>query len=230
MEVTEAVFREGWTQIKLYFMMGLPTETLADLEGIAVMAAQILQRGKVILREQGSKKRLSLTVSVSSFVPKPHTPFQWEPQDSVACLREKQQYLKSKIKNKQIVYNYHDAELSFLEAVFAKGDRRLGQTLLEAWQRGCRFDGWSEHFHYELWRAAFEQTGIVPEEIANEPLNCQEPLPWDHLATGVKKEYLWQEREKAYALATTGDCRHTACAVCGICQELDVALSLRKGE
>lgn len=230
MEVTEAVFREGWTQIKLYFMLGLPTETFADLDGIAELAAKILQRGKEILREIGSKKRPSITVSVSSFVPKPHTPFQWEAQDSIKSIQEKQQYLRSKIKNKQIVYNYHESELSFLEAVFAKGDRQLGQTLEEAWQRGCRFDGWSEHFHYEFWQEAFQKTGIVPEKIANIPLNYGEALPWDHLDAGVKKEFLWQEREKAYRIATTGDCRFNSCSVCGICQDLDVALSLRKGE
>lgn len=230
MEVTEAVFREGWTQLKLYFMLGLPTETFEDLDGIAALATKVLKRGQEILRELGSKKRLKVTVSVSSFVPKPQTPFQWEAQDSIEVLQEKQKYLGNKIKDKRINYNYHEAELSFLEAVFAKGDRRLGNALWEAWHLGCRFDGWSEHFRYDLWREAFKKTGIVPEKVANMPLTYGEALPWDHLNTGVKMEYLWQEREKAYEIATTGDCRFASCTVCGICQDLDVAMSLKKGE
>lgn len=230
LQVTEAVFREGWTQLKLYFMLGLPTETLADLDGIAELAAKVLRRGREILREIGSKQAPSVTVSVSSFVPKPHTPFQWEAQDPIETLQEKQKYLRSKIKEKRIVYHYHEAELSFLEAVFAKGDRRLGAVLLEAWRRGCRFDGWSEHFRYDLWMEAFRAIGIVPEEIANVPLDTASPLPWDHLDSGVQKQFLLQEREKAYEVATTGDCRFDSCSVCGICQGLDVALHLRKGE
>jgi radical SAM family uncharacterized protein len=230
MEVTEAVFREGWLQLKLYFMLGLPTETLADLDGIAALAAQVLHRAQEILREIGSKQRPKITVSVSSFVPKPQTPFQWEPQDSMKVLQEKQKYLGNRIKDKRINYNYHESELSFLEAVFAKGDRRLGAVLYEAWQLGCRFDGWSEHFRYDLWREAFAKTGVVPEEVANKPLTYEDALPWDHLQTGVKKDYLWQEREKAYALTTTGDCRFASCSVCGICQDLDVSMSLKKGE
>ncbi len=230
MEVTEAVFREGWTQLKLYFMLGLPTETLADLDGIADLATKVLHRAQEILREIGSKQRPKITVSVSSFVPKPQTPFQWEPQDSLEVLQEKQKYLGNRIKGKRINYNYHESELSFLEAVFAKGDRRLGAVLYEAWHLGCRFDGWSEHFRYDLWREAFERTGVVPEEIANKALTYHDALPWDHLQTGVKKDYLWQEREKAYALATTGDCRFAPCTVCGICQDLDVSMSLKKGE
>jgi radical SAM family uncharacterized protein len=227
LRVAEAVFREGWTQLKLYFMLGLPTETFADLDGIAELAAKVLQKGREILRETGSKKSPSVTVSVSSFVPKPHTPFQWEAQDSLETLQEKQRYLRTKIKDKRIVYHYHEAELSFLEAVFAKGDRRLGRVLLEAWRRGCRFDGWSEHFRYETWLEVFREVGIVPEQIANIPIDTDSPLPWDHLDSGVQKKFLIREREKAYQVATTGDCRFASCAVCGICQDLDVALHLR---
>lgn len=230
LQVTEAVFREGWTQLKLYFMLGLPTETFADLDGIAELAAKVLRRGREILRERGSKQAPSVTVSVSSFVPKPHTPFQWEAQDSIETLQEKQKYLRTKIKEKRIVYHYHEAELSFLEAVFAKGDRRLGAVLIEAWRRGCRFDGWSEHFRYDLWMEAFREVGIIPEQIANVPLDPESPLPWDHLDSGVQKQFLLREREKAYEVATTGDCRFASCSVCGICQDLDVALHLRKGE
>jgi len=230
MEVAEAVFGEGWIQIKLYFMLGLPTETYEDLDGIVELAHKVLSRGTKILKEKGSNRRPTLTVSVSSFVPKPHTPFQWEAQDTMEVLRDKQLYLRNKIKDRRISFKYHESNLSFLEAVFAKGGRSLGQVLLEAWKRGCRFDSWSEYFHYNIWREAFEAVGIVPEDIANAPLNYEDALPWDHIDAGVKKGFLWSERNKAYSGVTTGDCRFDSCSSCGVCQDLDVSLVLRKGE
>jgi radical SAM superfamily enzyme YgiQ (UPF0313 family) len=230
MKVAEAVFSEGWTQMKLYFMLGLPTETFEDLDGIADLAYKVLQKGVEVLREKGIRKRPTITVSVSSFVPKPLTPFQWDAQDSLEVLKEKQKHLRNKIKDKRITYNYHEGDLSFLEAVFAKGDRRIGKVLKEAWSRGCRFDSWSEYFRIDLWREAFAAVGIVPEDTANVPVSYEEPLPWDHIDAGVNKKFLWQERDKAYRIATTGDCRFNPCSVCGICQDLDVAPHLRKGE
>lgn len=206
-ETVEAVFASGWYRLKLYFMLGLPTETKADLEGIALLAKRVLEIGQTILRKKGVKRSPQVTVSVSTFVPKPHTPFQWEAQDPLEQIREKQQYLKSKIKGKGLIYNYHQPEVSFLEAVFAKGDRRCGQVLYEAWRLGCRFDGWTEHFRYDLWRQAFRNCRLVPEMIANRALSYETPLPWDHLSTGVKKAYLWREREKAYQAITTPGCR-----------------------
>lgn len=206
-ETVEAVFASGWYRLKLYFMLGLPTETKADLEGIALLAKRVLEIGQTILRKKGVKRSPQVTVSVSTFVPKPHTPFQWEAQDPLEQIREKQQYLKSKIKGKGLIYNYHQPEVSFLEAVFAKGDRCCGQVLYEAWRLGCRFDGWTEHFRYDLWRQAFRNCRLVPEMIANRALSYETPLPWDHLSTGVKKAYLWREREKAYQAITTPGCR-----------------------
>lgn len=215
-ETVEAVFASGWYRLKLYFMLGLPTETKADLEGIALLAKRVLEIGQTILRKKGVKRSPQVTVSVSTFVPKPHTPFQWEAQDPLEQIREKQQYLKSKIKGKGLIYNYHQPEVSFLEAVFAKGDRRCGQVLYEAWRLGCRFDGWTEHFRYDLWRQAFRNCRLVPEMIANRALSYETPLPWDHLSTGVKKAYLWREREKAYQAITTPDCRDNNCTACGL--------------
>jgi len=230
MEVTTAAFSAGWSQIKLYFMMGLPTETMADLDGIADLAYKVLQNGLRIMKEQGRNQQPKVTISVSSFVPKAHTPFQWEGQDPLEVLQEKQQYLKSKIRDRRIVYNYHEAPLSFLEAVFAKGGRELGPVLLEAWRRGCKFDSWSEHFKFEIWQKVFKDTGIDARAIANSSLTYEDVLPWEHLDMGVTKEYLWQERLKAYETATTGDCRFESCTVCGICQDLDVAMLLKRGE
>lgn len=228
MEVTETAFRSGWTQMKLYFMIGLPAETREDLDGIADLARKVLDRGLKALRERGSYQQPKITVSVSSFVPKPHTPFQWEGQDSLELLREKQQYLKNKIRDKRITFNYHESALSMLEAVFAKGNRRLGDVLLEAWRRGCKFDSWSECFRYETWLEAFRAKGMEPGVLAQTAGKEEDVLPWDHIDIGVTKDYLWQERTKAYQMVTTGDCREQCCQECGVCQDLDVQTVLQK--
>lgn len=229
MEVTTAAFQEGWSQIKLYFMIGLPTETFADLDGIADLAYKVLDKGVKILKEQGRNKQPRITVSVSSFVPKAHTPFQWEPQDTMEVLQEKQQYLKGRIRDRRITYNYHEAKLSFLEAVFAKGGRETGPVLEKAWEKGCRFDSWTEHFRFDTWQEAFSELDLNPALIANTPGALTDMLPWDHIDMGITKNYLWLEREKAYETAITGDCRYAECSVCGICQDLDVAMLLRRG-
>lgn len=226
MEVTTAAFEAGWTQIKLYFMIGLPTETYADLDGIVELAYKVLHNGVRILRENGKTRQPKITISVSSFVPKAHTPFQWEAQDNIELLREKQLYLKEKIRDRRINYNYHDAELSLLEAVFARGDRRLGSLLQKAWEKGCKFDSWTEHFHYAVWQETFKKEDIDAQLLANSRLTYESILPWEHLDMGVTKEYLWQEREKAYQTVITGDCRFNECSLCGVCQDLDVSLVL----
>lgn len=226
MEVTTAAFEAGWTQMKLYFMIGLPTETYADLDGIVELAYKVLHNGVRILRENGKTRQPKITISVSSFVPKAHTPFQWEAQDNIELLREKQLYLKEKIRDRRINYNYHDAELSLLEAVFARGDRRLGSLLQKAWEKGCKFDSWTEHFHYAVWQETFKEEDIDAQLLANSRLTYESILPWEHLDMGVTKEYLWQEREKAYQTVITGDCRFNECSLCGVCQDLDVSLVL----
>lgn len=227
MEVTGAAFESGWNQIKLYFMIGLPTETMEDLDGIVELAYKVLKMGARTLKEKGSGRQPKITISVSSFVPKAHTPFQWEAQDSLELLQEKQQYIKSKIRDRRITYNYHESTLSSLEAVFAKGDRMLSNVLEDAWRRGCKFDSWTEYFNYHTWMDVFSAQGIEPSSIANKKGFFGDILPWDHLDMGVTKEFLWQEREKAYETATTGDCRFDDCTVCGICQDLDVKMLLK---
>jgi radical SAM family uncharacterized protein len=228
MEAVSGAFKAGWTTIKLYFMIGLPTETMEDVAGIANLAYKVVRTGKQILKESKIKKPVKVTVSVSSFVPKAHTAFQWVPQDTIEVLEEKQQYLRSLIRDKHITYNYHDARLSFLEAVFAKGDRRLGKVLEKAWSLGCKFDSWTEHFKYDLWLDAFAACGLDPKYYAYRTIEWREKLPWEHLKTGVSKEYLYHEYEKALAEELTHDCRLERCTTCGVCGDLKVKQILQK--
>ncbi|HWR41192.1 MAG TPA: TIGR03960 family B12-binding radical SAM protein [Patescibacteria group bacterium] len=215
-----AAFRSGWSTIKLYFMIGLPEETQEDIAGIAAMAARVTDLYREIYGRRGAK----ITVSVSSFVPKPHTPFQWFGQNTMDELMEKQKYLRSLIRDRSITLNWHDAHTSFLEGVFARGDRRLGAVLLEAWRRGARFDGWSEHFRFDLWMQAFEAAGVAPDVYAQRQRAYQELLPWDHLSSGASKDFLWQEYQKALRGELTVDCRQGDCSACGVCPELDTAV------
>lgn len=205
-------FQLGWSTIKLYFMIGLPTETMDDIEEIAKLAYRVLE----IYREKGKKGRFPrITVSTSSFVPKAFTPFQWERQFSSEELTERQKYLKDRLRNKAISYNWHDTKLSFLEGVFSRGDRRLCRVLLKAHELGCSFDGWSDIFNYENWIKAFEATGVNPEIFNLRERSLNEVLPWDHIDVGVSKEYLKRERNRAYNGELTPDCR-TNCTGCGI--------------
>ncbi len=218
-EVVRGAFAAGWYSIKLYFMIGLPTETMEDLDGIVELAHEVLRIG----REYGtSARRPEVTISVSSFVPKAHTPFQWEAQDSRETLREKQAYLRQKLRRPGIRFNYHDVETSFLEAVFARGDRRLARVLERAVDMGCRFDGWDEHFKPEVWEQAFKECGIDPHAYANAELSVDAPLPWDHLSPAVKKRFLINERKAAYGERTTDDCRFSYCSGCAVCFDLKV--------
>ena len=206
-------FSGGWSGVKLYFMIGLPTETMQDVEGIAELSKKVVD---VYMKTPKDKrgKGLNINVSTSSFVPKPFTPFQWEAQDSVEMLREKQQYLKEKIKNRHIKYSWHDSNLSFLEAVLARGDRRLGKVLYSAFKKGCKFDSWGEHFKFDNWIEAFEQCGIDPHFYANRKRDFNEVFPWDHIDIGVTKDFLKKENEKAYSEEITSNCKD-GCAGCG---------------
>lgn len=227
MGAVEGAFRAGWTAVKLYFMIGLPTETNEDLEGIAQLANRVVRLGQEIL---GSRVgRLKVTVSASSLVPKPHTPFQWEPQVPIEELQAKQKYLAGLLKQRRIVFHWHDAQLSFVEAVFARGGRRIGDALERAWQLGCKFDGWSEFFKFDKWLEAFAETGIDPAFYANRRFPGDEALPWEHIDAGVSKQFLRAEYDRALAEQVTGDCRFNQCAVCGVCQDMDVAVDLKGG-
>jgi len=206
-------FNGGWNGVKLYFMIGLPTETYEDLDGIADLGNKVVSAYMSVPKEKRGKG-LSITISTSSFVPKPFTPFQWEPQDTIETLREKQKYLKSVIKSKYISYNWHDSELSFLEAIFARGDRRVGKVLTKAWEKGCKFDSWNESFKFDLWMQAFEECGIDPHFYANRRRSYDEVLPWDHIDIGVTKKFFMQESEKAKRGEVTPNCAQK-CSGCG---------------
>ena len=205
-------FDGGRTALKLYFMNGLPTETDEDIVGIASLAQRITDEFYSVKRPGG--RNFNVTISVSCFVPKPFTPFQWEPQDGMDELLRKQRLLKESIKSKKITYNYHDARVSYIEAVFARGDRRLSRALLEASSRGIRLDGWDEFFSFEGWTEAFAAAGLDPDFYAARRREYSELLPWDHIDCGVSKAFLIKESEKARAGITTPDCR-TKCSGCG---------------
>ena len=201
----------GWKHIKLYFMIGLPTETEEDLDGIAGIASEIVG----IHRRSGLGGRFNVTVSVSNFVPKPHTPFQWEPQDTAESFRVKHDYLRGRLHIKGVTFNYHDDETSVLEAVLARGDRRTGKLIKRAYELGCRFDSWHEHFDRDKWDRAMEETGIGPEFYAYRRRDPEEILPWDIIDSGIRREFLQSEAEKARKGVVTPDCR-IACRGCGI--------------
>ena len=216
----ENAFENGWSTVKLYFMMGLPTETDEDLKGIADLAYKVLDKH----REITGKRNGSVTVSVSFFVPKTHSPYQWFPQVDVEEIHRRQQYLKTPIHNRNISYHYHDGYTGYMEAVFARGDRRLAKVVETAWRKGCKFDGWTEHFKYDTWLEAFAECGIDPKYYASKERSFDEALPWDHLDSVVSKAYLKREWEKAMEGALTGDCRRDVCRGCNVCPGLDTAI------
>ena len=207
-------FDYGKSSVKLYFMNGLPTETNEDIEGIAELAKKVIEA--YYENPNTNKKRApSVTVSVSCFIPKPCTPFQWEKQDDYETLIEKQKYLLEKIKPyRKISYKWHDAKVSHIEGVFARGDRRLGKALLEAHKRGVRFDAWDEFFDYDKWIKVFADCGIDPAFYTNREYGLDEVLAWDIIDCGVTKEFLKRERERAYRGVTSPNCRE-ACMNCG---------------
>lgn len=209
-----AAFETGYSGVKLYFMIGLPTETMEDVEGIADLGFKVVDRYYQVPREKRGKG-LNVTVSVSSFVPKPFTPFQWESQDTVETLIEKQRHLQKVIRKKQITYHWHEPYVSFMEAVFARGDRRLAEVLYRAWELGCKFDGWDQYFKFDLWMKAFQECGLDPAFYANRKREVDEVLPWDHIDVGITKKFLRSELKKAEKGELTRDCR-VACTGCGI--------------
>jgi len=206
-------FAGGYTAVKLYFMLGLPTETDEDLKGIADLGQKIVDT-YYSMPNKPKGKSVSVSISVSTFVPKPFTPFQFEPQITEEEIRRRQEYLKSCITTRKISLSYHDSSTSFLEGVLARGDRRLGAVIEKAFLSGCRFDSWTECFNLEKWLAAFESCGISPEFYANRKREYSEINPWDHLDYAVTKSFLIKESKLAHSEQTTPNCREK-CAGCG---------------
>lgn len=218
------VFGGGWTSIKLYFMIGLPTETSEDIEGIGELSAKVLDEYYKIPREK-RRGMPRVSVSASTFVPKPFTPFQWEAQDDIETIYEKQRIARGSIKSKQIKFSWHDAQTSFLEGVFARGDRKLGEVLIAAHKNGCKFDGWNEWFNFEMWMKSFEECGVEPTFYNQRKRSFDEILPWDHIDVGVRKDFFEKEAKFAYEAKLTPNCREkclgcgAACFKGGICVE-----------
>ncbi|MBE6619769.1 MAG: TIGR03960 family B12-binding radical SAM protein [Ruminococcaceae bacterium] len=213
MRAVSVAFEAGKNQVKLYFMQGHPTETDEDLAEIPALARRVIDRYYQNPNRKGGRPP-QVTISVSPFIPKPFTPFQWEAQDTLEEMKRKQEYVGSCVTDRKIKYNHHDAPTCHIEAVLARGDRRLGAALEEACKRGFRFDAWSEYFDYEAWMSVFEDTGVDPAFYANRAWGLDEVLPWDIIDCGVSKAFLLRERARAYEAATTPNCREK-CSGCG---------------
>jgi radical SAM family uncharacterized protein/radical SAM-linked protein len=220
LQTVEEAFAAGWDLLKLYFMIGLPTETDDDIEGLIELVHRIRQTARRAAKKWAPGKRRGakgrLNVGISSFVPKAHTPFQWERLTSTARLREAQTRLQQRLRHRMIQLKWHTVETSYLEAVFARGDRRLGPVLVNAHRLGCKFDGWDEQFNFQKWREAFAQADLDPDTYVYRERREQERFPWDHIRTGVSKAYLWQERNKALQAESTPPC-DPQCRRCGLC-------------
>lgn len=206
-------FDNGWTTVKLYFMMGLPTETMEDIEGIANLGMDVLHAFyNNPNRQKGTG--LQVNVSCSSFIPKPFTPFQWEPEDTMESLKAKQKHLLESIPSKKIKVSYHETPTSLLEGVLARGDRRLSAVIYSAFKDGCKFDSWDEHFKFASWMKAFEENNLDPYFYTQRKREFSEVLPWDHLDYGISRKFLEKENLKAHENKTTPHCR-IKCAGCG---------------
>jgi len=210
MDAAETIFRNGWNVLKLYFMIGFPTETNEDLDGIIRLVNELLALGKRV-----SKRHVQLNVSVSTFVPKPHTPFQWMGQAPIDEIRAKQAYLGKGLRKRGVTLKAHNPETSLLEGAFARGDRALGRVIEEAVLLGCRFDGWTECFDFKKWNEAFAKCGLDPAAYACRTFGVDDDLPWDHIRTGVTKEFLKREHQQAVAAEITENCR-VECVHCGM--------------
>ena len=209
-KTVDVVFSAGWQLLKLYFMIGLPTETEEDLEGIIDLIERLSQRSR------GGKKR-GMNIGVSVFVPKPHTPFQWDGQISINEIRHRQNYIRSRLRSKTVALKFHGAEMGSLEGAFSRGDRRLVRAVIRAWELGCRFDGWGEHFNFDAWERAFHDVRLSIHDYAQRTYRYDEPLPWEHIDARISSEYLKRERENARAGIRTADCVREKCEECGVC-------------
>ncbi|MCI5795195.1 MAG: TIGR03960 family B12-binding radical SAM protein [Ruminococcus sp.] len=214
MNTCRIAFEGGYATVKLYFMMGLPTETDEDIVGIAELAQRVVDLFYSI-ENRPKGKGVQVSVSCATFVPKPFTPFEFEPQDTREMIEHKQKLLVSAIKSKKIRVSWHDSNVSILEAVLAKGDRRLCDVIYTAWKKGCKFDSWSEHYKFDKWMEAFEECGIDPAFYANRRFDYDEILPWDHLDYLVSKDFFIRENKRAHESKTTPHCRKR-CSGCGV--------------
>lgn len=208
----EIAFQGGWNHVKLYFMTGLPTETIEDLDGIADICKKVAYCWR--MHTDNRARGVKITASASCFVPKPQTPFQWDAQDTLAVFLEKQDYMKKIMKTRNVTFHWHDAKTSILEAVLARGDRRHGKAIYLAWKRGCKMDGWDQCFDFDKWMQAFRDCGLDPAFYASRQRAPEEIFPWDHIGCGTDKRHLLREWERSRAGVVTPDCM-SQCAGCG---------------
>ena len=219
-------FEQGWKAVKLYFMMGLPTETDEDIVGIAELAQKVVDCYKEVKGKRGVK----VTVSVSCFVPKAYTPFQWFAQVPQEEFERRQRLLKESIRDRAISFHYHDARASVLEGALSRGDRRLSTVIETAWRNGAKFDGWTDQFKDEVWKDAFCRCGVAPEFYSRRTRDLEEVLPWAHTSPGVSEDFLRREWQRAQEAALTHDCRRETCTGCGVCPELGCDVVDWRGE
>ena len=219
-------FEQGWKAVKLYFMMGLPTETDEDIVGIAELAQKVVDCYKEVKGKRGVK----VTVSVSCFVPKAYTPFQWFAQVPQEEFERRQRLLKESIRDRAISFHYHDARASVLEGALSRGDRRLSAVIETAWRNGAKFDGWTDQFKDEVWKDAFCRCGVAPEFYSRRTRDPEEVLPWAHTSPGVSEDFLRREWQRAQEAALTHDCRRETCTGCGVCPELGCDVVDWRGE
>jgi len=218
-------YGEGWRRLKLYFMIGLPTETDEDVRGIGELVSRVLAIAREVTppAERGG---IRIAVSVSTFVPKSHTPFQWEGQLTLEQVQDRQRVLRETMPRKGVDLHWHDSEISFLEGTMARGGRDLSRVIERVWRSGGGFDAWTEIFSLARWMEAFEAEGIDPVALASSPRALDAPLPWDHISSGVTKAYLALERDRALETTVTPDCSFGACTACGVCPALGVDVVL----
>ncbi len=216
-ESVKAAFSYGWHRIKLYFMLGLPGETEDDLLGIAKMAKKVLEIGQEIRNKTDQRmKKIEVQVNVTTFIPKPYTPFQWIKMASLSEIREKISFLQKHLRKRGINFDWNDPEVSRLEGLIARGDRRMSDVIYDVWQQGSRLEGWNEHIYPERWFKALDKHNIEVESILGEK-DSDRPLPWEHLIPGVSKEFLKSEYKKSFTMEETPDCRWSYCSDCGVC-------------
>jgi radical SAM superfamily enzyme YgiQ (UPF0313 family) len=210
LQTAREIYSRGWTTIKLYFMIGHPEETLEDVQAIADLCHAVLAEGRKTMG-----KRAKVHAGVSTFVPKPHTPFQWVPCDSEESIRAKQDLLKRQLRGDGLKLNWNNPKETLLEAWLSRGDRRLAEVIYRAWQRGAKFDAWHEHFDFDIWMEAFELVGLDPDFYTHRPRPVDEQFPWDHISTTVRKKFLVEDYEWSERGETRIDCRD-GCFACGI--------------
>jgi radical SAM-linked protein len=209
LETVRNVFDGGWNAIKLYFMVGLPLESDEDVKGIVDLSRRVLS-----LTQRG-RRRGQVNVSVSTFVPKAHTPFQWEPQIGLEAMGDKQEFLKKEIRKIRLTFKWQNVWMSYLEGIFSRGDRRLSGVIEKAFQLGCRFDGWSEHLNYDAWKEALRT--VDGDFYTTRKRNCDEVFPWGHIESGVDRDFLWTECQRGLQAIVSPGCRIGGCANCGVC-------------